>query len=117
MSEATDYATTGPGKRAPTHPGEVLREHVLPALGISVTKLADALGVSRQALYKVLAGRSGVTPEMALRLGAFLGNGPGLWLRMQQTHDLWAARRALGEKRLRHIAKEAEKLERHNESA
>ncbi|MCL4838977.1 MAG: HigA family addiction module antidote protein [Thermoanaerobaculia bacterium] len=72
----------------PTHPGEILREEVLPALGLTVSEAARRLRVSRQALHAILAERSGVSPEMALRLGKLCGNGPGLWLGLQQTHDL-----------------------------
>ncbi len=81
--------------RAPTHPGEVLREDVLPAMRISVSAAARELRVSRQALHAILAGKTAVTPEMAVRLGKFCGNGPGLWLRMQQARDLWEAERRL----------------------
>lgn len=81
--------------RCPTHPGELLREDVLPALGMSVTDAAAALRVTRQTLHRLLAGATAVTPEMALRLGKFCGNGPGLWLRMQQAYDLWHAERRL----------------------
>jgi addiction module HigA family antidote len=81
--------------RRPTLPGEILKEDVLPALNLSVAAAAKQLGVSRQALYKVLAGTVAVTPEMALRLGRWCGNGPGLWLRMQQAHDLWRAEQAM----------------------
>lgn len=80
---------------APAHPGELLREDVLPALGLSVSEAARQLGVTRQTLHRILAGTQGITPEMALRLGRFCGNGPGLWLRMQQAHDLWHAERRL----------------------
>jgi len=73
------------------HPGEVLREDVLPALGLSVTEVARQLGVSRQSLHRIMAGRQPVTVEMALRLGRFCGNGPALWLRLQQAYDLWQA--------------------------
>jgi addiction module HigA family antidote len=51
--------------------------------------------VTRQTLHRILAGRAAITPEMAVRLGRFCGNGPGLWLRMQQAHDLWHAQRRL----------------------
>lgn len=81
--------------RRPTLPGEILKEDVLPALNLSVAEAARQLGVSRQSLYKVIAGTVAVTPEMALRLGRWCGNGPGIWLRMQQAHDLWEAERAL----------------------
>ena len=83
--------------RLPTHPGEVLREDVLPALGLSVSEAARQLRISRQTLHRILAGTSAVTPEMAVRLGKFCGNGPGLWLRMQEAHDLWHAERRLAE--------------------
>ncbi|HZF07943.1 MAG TPA: HigA family addiction module antitoxin, partial [Thermoanaerobaculia bacterium] len=53
------------------------------------------LRVTRQTLHRVLAGKSGISPEMAVRLGKFCGNGPGIWLRMQQTFDLWHAEERL----------------------
>lgn len=82
-------------RRQPTHPGEILREDVLPALRLSVSEAARQLRVARQTLQRVLSGRSAVTPEMALRLGKLCGNGPDLWLRMQLAHDLWQARERL----------------------
>jgi antitoxin HigA-1 len=81
--------------RASTHPGAILREDVLPALGMSVSDVAKALGVSRQQLHRILAETAPITPEMALRIGKFCGNGPELWLRMQGTYDLWHARREM----------------------
>ena len=75
-------------KRIPTHPGAVLREDVLPALGLSVAEAADHLGVTRQQLYNVRNEKAAVSPEMAVRLGKLCGNGPGLWLRMQVAHDI-----------------------------
>jgi antitoxin HigA-1 len=91
-----DTSTSRPvRRRQPTHPGELLREDVLPALRLSVSETARQLRVTRQTLHRILSGRSAVTPEMALRLGRFCGNGPDLWLRMQQAHDLWRAREEL----------------------
>ncbi|OGT88330.1 MAG: addiction module antidote protein, HigA family [Gammaproteobacteria bacterium RIFOXYD12_FULL_61_37] len=75
----------------PTHPGEILREDSLPSMGLSVAAFARALGVSRQMVHGILAERSAVSPEMALRLGAFFGNGPQLWIDMQTRRDLWLA--------------------------
>lgn len=92
---AEELIMHGRPKRQPTHPGEILREDVLPELRLSVTEAARQLRVSRQTLHRVLAGKSAVTPEMAVRLGRFCGNGPGLWLRMQQAYDLWHAERRL----------------------
>jgi len=83
-------------KRVPTHPGAILREDVLPSLpGMSVSAFARKLGVSRQTLHAVLAERSGVSAEMALRLGTLLGNGGQFWLDMQTQFDLWKAKTKL----------------------
>jgi addiction module HigA family antidote len=79
----------------PSHPGALLREHVLPGLKMPVTAAAKHLGISRQTLHRILAEKASITPEMALRIGKFCGNGPGIWLRMQHAHDLWHAERAL----------------------
>ena len=90
-----EYLVKHSPKRRPTHPGAILREDVLPAMTISVSEFARGLGVSRQVLHKILAETHGITPEMALRIGEFLGNGPELWLRMQQDYDLWQTRNAM----------------------
>ena len=74
-----------------------MREDVLPALGMTVSNVSNALGVTRQTLHRVLAGTTAVTPEMALRLGKFCGNGPDLWIRMQEAHDLWHAERRIAD--------------------
>ena len=73
---------------APTHPGEVLREDVVPALDLPKAELARRLGISRQTLYDLLQERQPVTPAMALRLGRFFGNGPDFWLNLQRDYDL-----------------------------
>lgn len=89
--------TTNPVKRGlpPMHPGELLREDVLPALGRSKVEIARLLGISRQTLYDILAEKQPVTPGMALRLGKLVGNGPTLWLNLQRRYDLWQAEREL----------------------
>lgn len=87
---------SGPA-RPPHHPGADLREDILPALGISVTKAAEMMGVSRQTLHAILAERQSITPEMALRIGKFCGNGPGFWLRLQMQHDLWKTEREMAD--------------------
>lgn len=76
--------------RVPTHPGALLREVVLPDLGITQGEFADRLGVSRRTVSEILHERRPITPDMAIRLGRLLGNGAGLWLRMQQAADVWA---------------------------
>jgi len=82
----------------PPHPGETLREDVLPALGLSVTQAASQLGVTRVTLSRVLHGQAAISPEMALRLERWLGDRHGgraaVWLGMQSAFDLWQAAKA-----------------------
>ena len=92
-----EHLVQRPLRRPPIHPGEVVREDVLPVLGLSVSEAARRLGVSRQQLHRILACTHPITIEMALRIGRLAGNGPGLWLRMQQAHDLWYAEQRLKE--------------------
>ena len=82
----------------PMHPGQLLREEILPALNRPKTQIAKLLGVSRQTLYDLLEERQPVTPMMALRLGKLCGNGPDLWLNLQRRYDLQRASRQLGAK-------------------
>ena len=80
----------------PVHPGEILREDVLPALGRPKAEIARLLGVSRQTLYDLLDEKQGVTASMALRLGKLCGDGGRIWLDLQQAHDLKIAEKDLG---------------------
>ncbi|GAB3625415.1 addiction module antidote protein, HigA family [Pandoraea terrae] len=75
----------------PPHPGETLKEDVLPALGLTVTQAAEQLGVSRVALSRVLNGRAAISADMAIRLSQWLGGNPEVWLREQLQYDLWHA--------------------------
>lgn len=87
-----------PAMHNPPHPGETLREDVLPALGLTVTEAAAQLGVTRAALSRVLNGRAAISPEMALRLEGWLGVENGgradAWIAQQAAFDLWKAREA-----------------------
>ena len=105
MANDEDLTAERPN-RCPTHPGVVLRTTVLPSLCLTVKQAAAELRVSRQTLHGILAGERAITPQMAVRLGKFCGNGPGLWLRMQQAHDLWKAERDLKDE-LEHIPSHA----------
>jgi addiction module HigA family antidote len=89
--------TTNPLLRGlkPVHPGEFLREDVIPAVAKSKTEIARLLGVSRQTLYDIINEVQPVTPEMALRFGKLFGNGPDLWLALQRNYDLRRAERKL----------------------
>ena len=75
------------------HPGELLREDILPALGKPKTEIARLLGISRQTLYDILDEKQPVTAPMALRLGKLIGNGPTIWLNLQRAYDLEQAER------------------------
>ena len=75
MAREKDYPVTAAPKVPPVRPGEILREDVLPALGTTVSDAARGLRVSRQALHRILSGTMSVSPEMAVRLGKFCGNG------------------------------------------
>jgi addiction module HigA family antidote len=89
----SEYAAKRERNRCPTHPGELLREDVLPALKIGKSDVASALGISRQHLYDILNEKKPVSPDVAARLGKAFGNGAGIWLRMQAAYDAWHAER------------------------
>ena len=82
----------------PPHPGEILRDDVLPALALTITEAAKQLGVTRAALSRVLNGKAAISPEMALRLESWLGIENGgradLWITQQAAYDLWQVRQA-----------------------
>ena len=75
----------------PAHPGEILREDILPSLALSKTAVAEALGISRQTLYDILNEKQPVTAEMAVRFGKLFGNGARFWVNLQRSHDLAVA--------------------------
>jgi len=91
----------------PPHPGEMLKEDVLPDLGLTVTEAAKQLAVTRVTLSRIINGKSGISPDMALRLAAWLGTSADSWLNMQVAYDLWQAeqqpRPMISAARLQHI--------------
>lgn len=82
----------------PTHPGEFLREDVLPALGIPKTEVAKRLGISRAMLYAILAEKAPVSPAVALRLARLLGTSAESWLNMQRDYDLRMLEESMADK-------------------
>ncbi len=78
--------------RNPPHPGGIVRRQCLDPLGLSVTKAAGVLGVTRQALSELVNGRAGISVDMSIRLSKAFGSTPETWLGMQMAHDLWQAR-------------------------
>jgi antitoxin HigA-1 len=81
------------GDYCPPHPGEMLREDVIPATGRTMVDLARLMGISRQHLYQIVNERRPISPDVAVRLGKLFGNGPGIWVRMQAAYDTWHAER------------------------
>ena len=75
----------------PPHPGEILKELCLDPLSLSVTRAAEALGVSRKTLSAILNERAGISPEMAIRLSLAFGTSAESWLNQQTQYDLWRA--------------------------
>ena len=78
-------------KRRPTHPGEALREDILPAAGLTQTELARALGVSRLTISEIVLEKRAVSPDIAIRLAKYFGTSPHLWINLQKDVDLWDA--------------------------
>ncbi len=81
----------------PPHPGEIVRWDCLEPLGLSVTRAAQGLGVTRQALSDLVNGKAGVSVEMSIRLSLAFGSTPETWLAMQTAYDLWQARNKAGQ--------------------
>ena len=81
--------------RRPTHPGEMLRKDFLIAYGLTVSGLAEAIGVSQQLINEVVLERRSVSPAMALRFARLFGNSPEFWLNAQRAIDLWDAAHAI----------------------
>ncbi|PYX43672.1 MAG: addiction module antidote protein, HigA family [Acidobacteria bacterium] len=79
--------------KKPAHPGRIVRSACLVPLGLSVADVAKVLGVTRQTLNNVINGKSGISPQMAIRLSKAFGSTPETWLRMQLAYDLAQARK------------------------
>ena len=87
----------------PPHPGEMIRELCLEPLGITVTDAAKSLGVTRKTFSALLNGRSGISPEMALRLSKVFGRSPEGWLKLQLQFDLWKTQKSVNLKNLQRL--------------
>ena len=87
----------------PPHPGEIIKELCLAPLGLTVTRAAKALGVSRKTLSAILNGRAGISPEMAIRLSLAFDTSAESWLNQQVQYDLWLARQSQPELRVERL--------------
>jgi addiction module HigA family antidote len=92
------------GMHNPPHPGEIIKEICVEPLGLTVTKAAESLGVTRKTFSMLLNGKSGISPEMALRLSKVFGRTPEGWLRLQLQYDLWKAKQSVDIAHLERIA-------------
>jgi addiction module HigA family antidote len=88
----TEYPAVRDPNRCPAHPGALLAD-ILPDTGKTKVEIAQLLGISRQQLYDILNERKPMSANMAVRFGKLLGDGAGVWLRMQAAHDAWHAER------------------------
>ena len=87
----------------PAHPGEILKELCLEPLGLTVTRAAEALGVARKTLSELINAKSGVSPEMAIRLSKAFRTTPEFWLNLQQQYDLWRVRQKADQLQVREL--------------
>ncbi len=92
------------GMHNPPHPGEIIKKFCVEPLGLSVTKAAESLGVTRKTFSMLLNGKSGISPEMALRLSKVFGRTPEGWLRLQLQYDLWKAKQNVDIDHLERVA-------------
>lgn len=83
--------------RKPTHPGELIKEDLLPETGISQSHLADLMGVSRRTVSEIIHERRKITPDIAFRLAKVFNSTPEMWLSMQQAVDIWETNRNYGQ--------------------
>jgi antitoxin HigA-1 len=101
---ALKESKTTPRMHNPPHPGQIIRELCLTPLELSVTAAAKALGVTRKSLSELLNGKSGISPEMALRLSIAFKTTPESWLNQQMRYDLWKARLKFKKSRISPVA-------------
>ena len=92
------------GMHNPPHPGEIIKEFCVEPLGLTVTKAAESLGITRKTFSMLLNGKSGISPEMALRLSKVFGRTPEGWLKLQIQYDLWKAKKNVDVDHLERIA-------------
>jgi addiction module HigA family antidote len=88
----------------PPHPGRIIRQECLAPLGLTVTAAAKGLGVTRKTLSELLNGKSGISPEMAIRLSRAFGGAAEMWLGIQMDHDLARAQKKGGRLKVRPLA-------------
>jgi antitoxin HigA-1 len=99
-----EYPAIRDPDRCPTHPGELLREDIIPATDRTMAEIARLLGISRQHLYDITRERRPISADVAARLGKLFGDGAEIWLSMQAAHDAWQAERRVDTSQIPTIA-------------
>jgi addiction module HigA family antidote len=89
---------------SPPHPGEIIKALCIEPLGLSVTEAAKGLGVSRKTLLSIINGKSGIRPEMAVRLSIAFNTSSESWLNQQTQYDLWQAEQQRGELQVKRLS-------------
>jgi antitoxin HigA-1 len=99
-----------PKNRAPTPPGEMLKEEFLEPVGLTQGRLAEALKIPIQRLNEIINGKRGVTPDTANRLSLYFGNSPEFWMNLQAAHDLWRAKQDMDASEERDIVRQGRRF-------
>lgn len=87
----------------PVHPGEILREDYIKERGLTITEVAQGLGVARANLSAIVNERAGISPEMAVKLSEAFGNSTQFWVNLQKNYDIWHAEKSVDRKRIKHF--------------
>jgi addiction module HigA family antidote len=87
----------------PAHPGEILKDLCLEPLNLTVTEVAKTLGVARKTLSELVNEKTGVSPEMAIRLSKAFKTTPEFWMNLQQQYDLWHAQQKMGDLQIQEL--------------
>ena len=96
--------------KKPPHPGRIIRQECIKPLGMTVTEAAEQLGMTRQNLNNVVNGKSGISPEMAIRLSKAFGSRPEVWLGLQMEYDLAEAEKKSRDIRVRRVHSKLEEI-------
>ena len=91
---------------APVHPGEILREEYITERGLTITEVAEGLGITRQALSAVVNEKASITPELAVKLSEAFGNTAQFWINLQKNYEMWHAEKKVDRKNIRHFGQD-----------
>jgi addiction module HigA family antidote len=88
---------------APSHPGEILREMFINELNLTITEVAEGIGIARANLSAIVNERAGISPELAIKLSEAFGNSAQFWINLQKNYELWLAEKKVNRKTIRHF--------------